>query len=130
MSDRDGHTGYDIYSIKASGGGDRRLTYGTCTIVGTARADVLRGTSGHDVICGFGGNDRLFGRGGADVLVGGAGNDRLDGGPGADEMEGDAGNDVLLARDLARDRISGDGGRDRAHVDRRLDVVKTVERLF
>jgi Ca2+-binding RTX toxin-like protein len=130
MSDRDRYTGFDVYTMKATGGGDRRLTYGKCTIVGTARADGLRGTAGHDVICGFGGNDTLLGRGGADVLVGGAGNDRLDGGSGADEIDGGSGNDVILARDHARDRIAGDGGSDRARVDRRLDVIRTVERFF
>jgi hypothetical protein len=63
------------------------------TIVGTARANNLRGTNGANVIAalagndsvdGLGGNDLICGAAGRDTLVGGAGSDRLDGGPGFD----------------------------------------------
>jgi Ca2+-binding RTX toxin-like protein len=130
MSNRDRHTGFDVYTVSVADGGLARLTYGDCTIVGTAAGEVLRGTSHRDVICGLGGNDTLIGGRGNDILVGGTGNDRLLGGPGADEMDGGSGNDVILARDKRRDLVFGDKGRDRAHVDTRRDFVTSVERLF
>lgn len=73
-----------------------------CTVLGTAKDDVLVGTDGPDVICGLGGNDvlrakgagdRLLGGGGSDSLYGAAGRDRPRGGPGADRLDGGKGND-------------------------------------
>ena len=58
------------------------------TIVGTAHADVLRGTRGPDVIAALGGNDTLIGLRGNDRLCGGLGRDRLLGGPGDDVLRG------------------------------------------
>lgn len=92
-----------------------------CTIVGTAKADVLVGTPGRDVICGLGGADRLIGRGGGDVLIGGPGDDVLIGGRGQDDLRGGPGDDVLLGGpgwDLLRggtgdDVLRGGGGNDR-----------------
>jgi Ca2+-binding RTX toxin-like protein len=55
------------------------------------------------------------------VLVGGRGRDVTIGGSGAD---------TLLARDRQRDRIYGGPGRDRARIDRRLDVLQRIERVF
>lgn len=83
-----------------------------CTIVGTARADVLQGTPADDVICGLGGNDVLLGGGGDDTLIGGAGNDRLDGQDGNDVLNGDAGNDTLNGGG-ADDALNGGAGNDR-----------------
>jgi len=118
-----------------------------CTIVGSARADVLRGTSGRNVICGRGGNDRLYGNGGndllrgeggADKLYGGAGIDRLDGGLGTDTLNGNAGKDqerggggadTFYAKDGLRDALVGGPGRDKARVDR-VDSLSTIERRF
>jgi hypothetical protein len=118
-----------------------------CTIVGTARADVLRGTSGRNVICGRGGNDRLYGNGGNDLLrgqggtdklYGGAGIDRLDGGLGADVLNGNGGKDqerggggadTFYARDGLRDALVGGPGRDRARADR-VDSLSGIERRF
>lgn len=82
-----------------------------CTVIGTARADVLRGTSRADVICGKGGNDQLFGRGGSDTLRGGYGDDRLTGGTGADHLSGNAGADSLAGNSGA-DLLAGDSGPD------------------
>lgn len=62
-----------------------------CTVVGTAKADVLRGTRGDDVICGLGGNDRIIGLAGDDLLDGGPGRDVLNGGPGDDLCDSQAG---------------------------------------
>jgi hypothetical protein len=100
-----------------------------CTIMGTARADVLRGTAGRDVLCGLGGNDRIRGGAGNDRILGGAGNDRLTGDKGRDTLIGESGADVFYARDGARDLVRGGPGRDRARVDRR-DSVRAVERRF
>jgi hypothetical protein len=129
----------------------------TCTIAGTPRRDVLIGTPARDVICAHGGNDVVYGRGASDVVDGGPGRDRLLGGAGADRLfggrgadriaggtgadvlvggsgqdvlAGGAGRDALRSRDGARDRVSGGSGRDRGRVDRRLDLVRTLEARF
>lgn len=108
-----------------------------CTIVGTPRADVLRGTAGRDVVCGREGPDRLLGGDGDDLLYGHDGNDVVLGQAGSDELLGDAGADtlrggrdadVILARDRKRDSIDGGDGRDVARVDRGLDRLTSVER--
>jgi Ca2+-binding RTX toxin-like protein len=108
-----------------------------CTLIGSARGDLLRGTAGRDVICGLGGNDiliglggddvlyggtgadRLFGRAGDDLLDGGLGNDYLSGGADHDVLRGGAGNDFMIARDRGRgnDRVIGGPGRDRCRTD-------------
>jgi type VII secretion-associated serine protease mycosin len=100
------------------------------TIVGTAGNDLLVGTSAADVIRGLGGNDRILGGGGNDRLYGGRGNDVLVGGAGRDTLEGGDGRDMLSARDRKRDRLMGGQGRDRARIDRRLDIVRAIERVF
>ncbi len=118
-----------------------------CTIVGTKRANVLRGTTGTDVICGKGGNDTIYGGAGHDLILGGYGNDRLYGqggrehllgGPGLDvlsggrlddELFGGTGADLLLARDGITDAVYGGSGRDRARVDR-VDALRSIERRF
>jgi RTX calcium-binding nonapeptide repeat (4 copies) len=66
------------------------------TMVGTARADVLRGTQGRDVVVALGGADRVYGRGSDDLLCGGAGDDLLDGGPGRNRLHGGPGRDTCL----------------------------------
>ncbi|KAF0174828.1 MAG: hemolysin-type calcium-binding repeat family protein [Rhodobacteraceae bacterium] len=53
-------------------------------IIGTTRADVLRGDAGDNLFNGLGGSDNLSGGAGADTLEGGAGKDVLTGGDGAD----------------------------------------------
>ena len=109
-----------------------------CTISGSVRADVLRGTPGDDVICGGRGDDLLIGRGGNDVLVGGdgrdeargaggddsllgagaadeliggIGSDTLKGGPGDDLLDGGEGDDILRGND-GLDELLGGPGRD------------------
>jgi Ca2+-binding RTX toxin-like protein len=91
---------------------------------------VLRGTPFDDLVDAGGGNDLVFGAGGNDFTVGGAGGDVLVGGPGRDWLWGEAGNDRFSARDRNRDSILGGLGADRATVDRRLDTVLGVERVF
>ena len=100
-----------------------------CTKVGTNGPDRLVGSGRRDVLCGLGGSDVLVGRGGDDVLSGGPGNDYLRPGPGRDRALGDAGNDFVGARDRTPDRIYGGRGADRARVDRRLDVTRSVVRV-
>jgi DNA-binding beta-propeller fold protein YncE len=81
------------------------------TIVGTSRADKLKGTPGRDVIAAGAGNDKVSARGGKDVVCGEGGNDQLGGGPGADLLLGGPGRDTLLG-DGGVDRFLGGPGRD------------------
>jgi Ca2+-binding RTX toxin-like protein len=80
----------------------------TATIVGTAGADDIDGTSGADVIVGRAGADDIEGHRGRDVICGNRGNDdlegqrgndRLYGGRGHDEAEGGRGADVCRAEE-------------------------------
>ena len=100
-----------------------------CTRIGTNGPDRLVGTARRDVLCGLGGADVLVGRGGDDVLVGGPGNDYLRPGAGRDRALGGSGNDFVGARDGQADLIVGGLGADRARVDRRLDVTRSVARV-
>ena len=88
------------------------------TIVGTARADLLKGTARRDVIVGLGGNDTIKGRDDSDWICGGKGNDTLFGGGDRDGLWGDEGNDELnggggfenfLAGGPGGDALNGDG---------------------
>jgi hypothetical protein len=109
-----------------------------CTIFGTVFDDeIISGTRRHDVICGLDGSDEIAAGAGNDVVRGGpgddeirgdAGNDTLDGGPGWDRLEGGSGSDLIKARDRRRDDVFGNGGRDRAIVDRN-DRVHSVEKV-
>jgi hypothetical protein len=127
-----------------SGGGDAAAPPestspgGRCArpMIGTARANVLKGSPFGDRIRGRGGNDRLLGRGGDDclsgqrgrdrlsggtgndIVSGGGGNDRLSAGPGADDVAGGPGRDVLNVRGGGRDIVSCGSGRDRVKADR------------
>jgi Ca2+-binding RTX toxin-like protein len=65
------------------------------TIVGTAGADEINGTSGNDVIVARGSADDVEGRGGRDLICGGGGNDELEGDAGNDFLNGGTGNDEL-----------------------------------
>ena len=86
--------------------------------VGTARDDVLRGTSFGDRIFGLEGNDSISGLAGSDCLEGGSGNDRLaggdgvdrlTGGPGVDRLDGGTGNDRLFGSEGSDSLIGGAG---------------------
>jgi len=90
------------------------------TIVGSARADRLKGTRRADVIVALGGNDRIAGGRGNDLICAGNGNDKIDGGPGNDRLYGQNGNDKLggasgkdsLSGGAGKDQLSGGSGRD------------------
>ena len=94
----------------SGGQGDDVPPAATCagkraTIVGTKRADRLRGTPGRDVIAALGGNDRVAALGRADIVCGGAGRDTLSGGRGRDRLFGGPQKDTCIggaARDRAR----------------------------
>jgi Ca2+-binding RTX toxin-like protein len=80
------------------------------TIVGTRRADVLKGTSRPDVIVGLGGNDVMRGRGGDDRICGGKGNDALVAAGGDDLLAGEDGSDSLAGGGAFDVLIGGPGG--------------------
>jgi Ca2+-binding RTX toxin-like protein len=90
-------------------------------LVGDGQDNLLRGGGGADELGGAGGSDQLLGNGRDDLLVGGAGPDRLQGGDG---------NDRLKARDRTPDQVAGGPGHDAARVDRALDRIRSIERLF
>ena len=103
---------------------------GADTLRGGAGPDELAGGAGRDLVRGENGEDAVSGGGGNDVVVGGGGNDDVVGGRARDEMAGGAGNDVLRARDGSRDHVNGGGGSDRARVDTRRDVARSIEVFF
>lgn len=96
-----------------------------CTIVGTPRADRIKGSTGNDVICGLGGKDRINGRRGRDIIDGGSGGDRLNGSKGADILAGLAGGD-RLAGGRGKDRAGGGAGRDRIFGSAGKDTLKAA----
>jgi Ca2+-binding RTX toxin-like protein len=81
------------------------------TIIGTNRAEELKGTAKPDVIVGLGGADEIEGLGGNDLICGGPGSDALDGGRGNDRLSGGPGRDTIWA-DVGNDELFGDGGND------------------
>ncbi len=82
------------------------------TLLGSERADVLRGTGGNDVIVARAGADTITGLGGADLICAGPGNDWVDAGAGADVIVAGDGDDYVLGG-LGSDILGGDSGRDR-----------------
>ena len=71
-------------------------------ILGTKRADLIKGGGGEDFLEGAGGSDALYGDDDDDSLFGRTGNDRLAGGDGDDELEGGRGDDVAARRSRSR----------------------------
>jgi Ca2+-binding RTX toxin-like protein len=84
-------------------------------------SDRIHGRDGNDTLRGCGGNDLIRAGGGADVVLGGSRNDTL---------WGEAGNDTLYARDGRRDALHGGTGHDRARIDRGVDRITSIARLF
>ena len=99
------------------------------TLLGTLRADDLRGGDGDDLIDGGAGedqlrgadgDDQLFGGKAMDSLFGGMGDDLLDGGDHEDDLIGGAGNDTLdggadndtLQGGFGDDTLQGGTGQD------------------
>ena len=94
-------------------------------ILGTKRADVIRGGDGDDFLEGAGGSDRLYGGGDDDSLFGRTGNDSLAGGNGDDELEGGRGDDVLRGG-RGRDQLNGGFGHDRLLGGPGADTIRAV----
>jgi Ca2+-binding RTX toxin-like protein len=131
------YTGYilmrNLLDAREKGGGEAPGA-GRCgnVVVGDAKRNKLKGTSGEDRIRGKGGRDAIKGRGGNDCLNGGGGrdkiagnggNDQVAGGEGSDRLVGGAGNDRLKGGDK-RDKIAGGKGKDRINAKRgRKDKV-------
>jgi hypothetical protein len=132
-----GFGGDDV--IRAGGGddtvrggtGDDKITGGAGdnTIAGGGGDDVLRGRLGDDRLNGGAGDDVLRGGGGRDVIWGRQGADRLSGGAGRDVLHGGTGRDRLLAADGRRDTVDGGRGADVGVVDRRLDRLRSIQRV-
>jgi hypothetical protein len=119
------------------------------TIVGTAHADLLHGTSaadvfvarrgndiilagdGDDIVCAAKGNDTVRGGDGDDILGGGKGGDTVRGGEGNDEARGKRGNDTVgggkgddvLGGGRGDDTVRGGGGDDVVRGKRGDDVL-------
>ncbi len=121
-------------------GNDRIFAGGGNDVVyGDSGDDTVFGGPGDDRLEGGAGDDRLHGEEGADIILGGTGddrvvgdegNDRLTGGAGRDVLSGGDGNDVLFARDRARDVVKGGPGVDRATIDQKLDIRRSIEKLL
>jgi Ca2+-binding RTX toxin-like protein len=80
------------------------------TIVGTEKADLLRGSPERDVIWGGEGDDAIYGSLGNDLLCGGTGADLLHGGRGNDIADGGAGDNDRVVGDLGDDKLLGGTG--------------------
>lgn len=76
-----------------------------CTVEGTRRDDVLRGTADRDLICGLGGDDVIRGLAGDDIIFGHGGHDRIVGGSGRDIVVGNSGQDRCDRDDLDHSRV-------------------------
>jgi Ca2+-binding RTX toxin-like protein len=62
-------------------------------------------------------------------MYGGAGNDMLVAKGGAySQLFGGVGNDTLLARNNTRNLLDGGAGRNTARFDKRLDVLRKIQR--
>jgi Ca2+-binding RTX toxin-like protein len=107
-----------------------RIAYASLDRVLRAKRDWLDGGPGADRLIGSPWRDSLFGGTGGDEIFGRAGDDVIVGGKGTDRLAGQAGRDTLFSRDGRGDRVTGGSGRDRAHVDLRLDRVRYIESLF
>jgi hypothetical protein len=110
-----------------AGGAPVRCNGEVATVVGTNRADVLRGTAGDDVIAALGGRDVVFGLDGDDVVCGGKGRDVLLGNGGVDLLLGNGGRDVAIGgrgHDNCRAEVARceDEGDTSSAVDLRLDL--------
>jgi len=85
------------------------------TIVGTDKANTIRGTAKRDVIVARGGNDTIRGLAGNDLICAGDGADTVLGGDGDDRLWGEADSVVLdqFGRSVKKgDTVSGGAGND------------------
>jgi Ca2+-binding RTX toxin-like protein len=120
----------DLAAGRAGHLGDEDLLMSFEDARGSPLGDRLMGDAEDNTLTGGGGADELRGAGGADQLWGNGRDDLLVGGAGPDRLHGDDGDDRLKARDHTRDLVAGGAGHDAARVDRALDQIRSVERLF
>jgi Ca2+-binding RTX toxin-like protein len=85
----------DLASGAVSGASGNDVLVSINTVIGSLRADTLRGGPGGDFLVGLAGGDTLAGRGGVDILSPASGNDIVNGGGGFDYV--DYGRDRALA---------------------------------
>ncbi|MGH3084087.1 MAG: hypothetical protein ACRDNP_08525, partial [Gaiellaceae bacterium] len=69
-------------SVTGASGNDSLVNINA--VVGSRRADTLKGGTDEDLLVGLGGDDVLAGRGASDILSGSGGDDRVTGGGGLD----------------------------------------------
>ena len=91
---------------------------------------MLYGGEGSDRIRGGLGNDGASGGNGGDIVSGGYGRDRLFGCAGTDWLRGGRGRDAIYARDGGYDAVWGGARSDWAQVDKTVDGLRRVERIF
>jgi Ca2+-binding RTX toxin-like protein len=82
------------------------------TLLGTGKADNLRGSSLNNIITTYGGPDRIAGLAGIDYIVSGKGSDSIYGGDDNDILIAQGGRDILDGG-LGDDFLDGGIGRDR-----------------
>lgn len=104
----DGGVEVDLRDGTATGDGDDTLAAFE-NVMGTKKADTIRGDGGRNKLAGGAGGDELLGQDGSDFVTGGPGNDRVNGQGGADALFGRAGRDQL---DGGKARDSCNGGPD------------------
>jgi Ca2+-binding RTX toxin-like protein len=80
------------------------------TILGTDKAEKLRGTPSRDVILGLKGDDEIIGSLGNDIICGGPGSDLIHGGRGNDTVDGGGGDFDRVIGDLGDDHVMGGRG--------------------
>lgn len=108
-----------VLGATGAAGGVTHPTRGNCTLVGTKRADQIRGTSIHDVICALAGADYANGQLGSDTVRGGKDRDTLVGGHGVDAIYGRRRGDNIFAVDgTTGDLIRGGVGNDNCYGDK------------
>jgi Ca2+-binding RTX toxin-like protein len=96
--------------------------------IGTAGANVFRGTGFDEDLSGRSGNDTIQAMGGNDYVLGDSGHDRLYGGDGRDSLFGGTGNDRLHGG-RGNDTLIGDTGRDVFVFDTRLGSSTTDRKV-
>ena len=131
-------TGNGCGKVRIRGGSEGDVLIGP-DVAASRHVTVIRGGRGADYLVagepgselvGGPGGDWLIGARGPDNLRGGPGEDRIVGGRGGDQLFGGRQNDTFFARDITRDHVLGGPGRDRARIDVRRDLTRSIERLF
>ena len=109
----------------ADGGpsGARRCAGFVPTIIGTSKADDLKGTDGRDVVLALDGDDTIDTGKGRDIVCAGDGFDLVKTGPGRDLVRGGRGDDNVVAG-RGDDVVRGEAGIDSLFGGRGDDVLR------